>query len=149
MIAMAMASPQDQQPSLPPLHLTPCPVGQPSLGSAGGYGNIYRFSSLSTSALSSLVSTGRTLSGLPYNFVSASTRVPYVADASARTLNVILSLLCDAFYVDNDISDVNVDGDSDFVGQHSSVGADTNDDLDSLNSSVYLQENSMRERGPR
>ena len=88
----SFSSTSSDPPPLPPLYLTPNPVADPAAGLCGGFGDIYRYSRCSDSHLHSLSVHGSIDNK---DAVASHTRIPFVADASARTLNLILSVICD------------------------------------------------------
>ena len=82
-------------PKLVALNATPNPVQTTSNNvtvTPGGYGDTYKYSKFSDKQLTELAALGR-YDG--EHIVSQGTRVPFVADASSRSFNVLLSLICD------------------------------------------------------
>ena len=82
-------------PKLPALNATPNPVltmENNVVLTTGGYGDTYKYSKFSDEQLTELAVFGRNEGE---HIVCSGTRVPFVADASSRSFNILFSLVCD------------------------------------------------------
>ena len=77
----------------PPLASTMIPITDHSMGHPGGYGDSYKYSTCSDTDLATMALKGMLRS---HPIVTSPTTIPFVAEASGRCFNALLSMLVDA-----------------------------------------------------